>query len=71
MRTSKLRLARLAIGLSQGELGKICGCSRALISMIENGYASPRPATAGRIAEAVGLSGETLFEDVDGKDDSE
>lgn len=64
MKTSKLRIIRTALGLSQSELGRISGCSRALISMIENGYASPRPATAARIAEAVGLSDGSLFEDI-------
>jgi len=70
MRTAKLRMARLALGLSQSELAKMSGCSRALISMIENGYVLPRPALAARIAEAVGFSDATLFEQsrTDGED---
>lgn len=63
MQASRLRLARVALSLSQDELATRSGCSRALISMIENGYVVPRPATAARIAEALGLSDTTLFED--------
>jgi len=70
MKTAKLRMARLALGLSQSELAENAGCSRALISMIENGYVLPRPAMAARIAEAVGLSEDALFEQsrADGED---
>jgi len=71
MKALNLKLARVARGLSQTALAKKAGCSRALISMFENGYAVPRPAVGARIARALGLSEDALFErsQADGEDD--
>jgi transcriptional regulator with XRE-family HTH domain len=49
----ELRTARLARGMSQGDLAVIAGVSRGTVKAIEGGKASPREETVAAIAEAL------------------
>jgi transcriptional regulator with XRE-family HTH domain len=54
-RLSPLRYARLARGLSQRELEQLAGLPATVISHLEGGRRTPDPATAARIAMALGV----------------
>lgn len=62
----RMRSERGRLGLTQGELAKKAGVSKAAISNIETGHLIPWPKQAERIAAALGWEGETsaLFEEV-------
>lgn len=51
----RVREARMRLGLSQGELSRISGYDRAVISRIESGRVSPNLRTLDRIADALGV----------------
>jgi molybdate-binding protein/transcriptional regulator with XRE-family HTH domain len=57
----RLRLARLAAGLSQGQLAQACGVSRQALAGAETGAWSPSLAVALRLAEALGTTVDQLF----------
>jgi len=48
--------------LTQVQLALAAGCSQSIISRVESGIATPRADVAIRIARALGLSVEQLFE---------
>ncbi|MHB1499684.1 MAG: substrate-binding domain-containing protein [Candidatus Dormibacteria bacterium] len=57
----RLRLARLAKGMSQGELAAACGISRQAVAGMEAGSWSPSLSVALRLAVALQRSAEQLF----------
>lgn len=60
----KIRIARAAKRISQGELAQMVGCSRVSIMKIENGYTkNMKVKTAMAIADALGISLEFLLYD--------
>ena len=56
-----VKIHREEKGLSQTELGKLCGVSRQTISSIERGDYHPSVVLALRIAQIFNLSVENLF----------
>lgn len=52
----RIRAARKAKGLSQGELARLVGCSDCLISHIERGYSGLPRERREAFADALGLS---------------
>lgn len=52
----KLREARLAIGLNQGQFATLLGIDRNTVNRIERGRGAPRIATLAAWAQACGLS---------------
>ena len=58
---NELRVLRLDAGWSQAELGRRSGLSRAEISAIETGRLVPSTATALALADALGMTVESLF----------
>lgn len=59
---NNLKQAREEMGISQTELGKLCGVSRQTISSIERGDYQPSVALALRIAKIFDKSVEALFQ---------
>ena len=53
---SPIRAARVSLGLSRDELGRILGVSGRTVSYWESGRKLPMPGKAGAIREALGLS---------------
>jgi ribosome-binding protein aMBF1 (putative translation factor) len=60
MTNTKLRIERLRRGWSQQTLGFHAGVAAADISKIENGWLTPYPAQAERLARVLGLTVEEL-----------
>lgn len=60
---SKLCKARLAVGLTQSELARRAGLTRASYTNIERGHKNLSMATALRIAQILNRSVEELFAD--------
>ena len=56
-----IKARREALGLSQGELAKICGVSRQTINAIENNKYDPTLALAFRLARTLGTTVDGLF----------
>ena len=52
-----IKLARIARGWRQLDLGRAIGTSNVRVGQIELGYAKPRPDELQRIATALGLDG--------------
>ena len=61
---TKLNNYRLKSGLTQAELAKTSGVSRATISSIESGHCNPSVKIALQLASALGVSVEQLFGDL-------
>lgn len=59
----KVKAARLRQGWNQSHLGFVTRRTQSEISKIENGWLVPSPAAAARLAEALGLRPEELYED--------
>lgn len=60
---TRLRQRRVALDLTLDRLADRAGVSRAMISRIERGEASPTAALLGRLANALGLTLSVLFAD--------
>lgn len=58
-----LEMKRRILGLNQAELGKLAGISQQAIARYENGYCSPRPPVAKRLAKVLGCEWWELYED--------
>ncbi|WP_298042651.1 helix-turn-helix transcriptional regulator [uncultured Clostridium sp.] len=58
---NNLKIARIAAGLSQEDLGKIIGYTRVTISKIETGKSIPSGQTMLKIAKAIGIPVEEIF----------
>lgn len=58
---NKLKIARIAAGLSQDDLGKRIGYTRVTISNIETGKSIPSGQTMLKIAKAIGIPVEEIF----------
>lgn len=56
-----IRAYRKNQGLTQNELGKLCGMTGGAISGYENGVTLPKRRTVERIAQALGISAERLI----------
>lgn len=56
---------RRNMGLNQAELGKLAGISQQAIARYENGYCTPRPPVAKRLARILGCDWWELYEDND------
>jgi len=61
----RIRAARKARGMTQGELGKKTKLDQAYISRLENGTAEGSPAQILAIARAIGLSVAELYDETD------
>ena len=59
----KMRSARQAKGLSQGELSKLVGVSRQTVNMVESGEYNPTLGLCIKICEALGCTLNDLFWD--------
>jgi transcriptional regulator with XRE-family HTH domain len=63
----KVKRLRRGSGLTQVQLAEKSGVSQGTIAQVENGeVAQPRPSTIVRLAEALGVSGMDLLDDVEG-----
>jgi len=51
-----LKRIRVGKGISQGDIVKVTGIDKAMISNIENGKTNPTLATIAKIAKAIGVS---------------
>ncbi|ACX51293.1 transcriptional regulator, XRE family [Ammonifex degensii KC4] len=60
---SSLRKARLRAGLTQSEVARLVGLTRASYTNIERGHKNPSVVTALRIAQVLNRSVEELFSD--------
>jgi transcriptional regulator with XRE-family HTH domain len=58
---TRVRVHRIALGISQRELSRRTGLSRETVARIERGQGSPTIATAQRIADQLGVSIGLLF----------
>lgn len=56
----KLKAARLAAGLTQGQLAEKVGCQQRDVSRWENGSREPLASTLKKLAQAIGCSMEDL-----------
>lgn len=66
---TRIRAARAHAGLSQTDLGRICGYSQSAISRIELDEASPTPAEMRTIARALGIKTGLLIDAGESEDD--
>src|SRR5215207_6795080 len=62
-----LRELRERAALSQGELASEAGISKNAVGQLERGEFNPRPATVRRLAEALGVRPDKLWESTDPK----
>ncbi len=53
--------ARAKKGMTQSRLAAAAGLSASLISCYENGHTTPRPTTAYKLADALGVSKQSLY----------
>ncbi len=60
-----VRERRLVAGLSQGELGKMCGLDSTAVNHYEAGRRSPGILTAARFARALNTTIDSLVKDMD------
>ncbi|WP_195985882.1 helix-turn-helix transcriptional regulator [Clostridium sp. D33t1_170424_F3] len=60
----RLKNYREQAGLSQEELAELAGCHRTYIGQIENAKKNPSIENIGKIARALNISLETLFENI-------
>ena len=60
---NNLREIRKRKELSQLKLGQLTGIQPSEISRVENGWLTPYPSWRTRLAEALGVSEDTLFPD--------
>jgi transcriptional regulator with XRE-family HTH domain len=58
----KIRRIRLVRGLTQTQLGKLCGMADSQVGTYERDEAKARPETLKRIADALGVSVDDLRE---------
>lgn len=58
---NEIKALREQLGLSQGELAKVCGVSRQTINAIENNKYDPTLALAFRLARTLGTTVDGLF----------
>lgn len=58
---NEIKALREALGLSQGELAKVCGVSRQTINAIENNKYDPTLALSFRLARTLGTTVDRLF----------
>ena len=70
-RAEAIRQARILNRLNQVGLAKLAGVSYSLISLIESGKRGCSPKTAGKIADALGLPMNALFEVVRDNDNGD
>lgn len=61
----RLTLERRRRGISQTRLAAMTGIAPQDISALENGWKRPYPGWKKRIARALGVDGDALFEEVD------
>jgi len=59
----RIRRLRLGQRLTLEQVAQACGCTRSLLSKIENGRSTPPLATLMRIAQALGVQPGSLLED--------
>ena len=59
---NQIKARRKALGLSQEELAKRCGVSRQTVNAIENNKYDPTLALAFRLAQALRLTVDALFQ---------
>lgn len=57
-----LQLERERRGLTQARLAKLAGIGRSVINKIENGISEPQPKTLQKIARALNIPEEMIFE---------
>lgn len=57
---SKVKILREAKGLSQGELGRLCGVGRQQVSLVERGGVNPSVPLLTRLAEILEVQVDTL-----------
>jgi putative transcriptional regulator len=62
---NRLRQERARLNLTQAELAALVGVSRKTINTVENGVFTPSTTLALRLARALGVSVESLFQLVD------
>jgi putative transcriptional regulator len=62
---NRLRQERARLNLTQAELASLVGVSRKTINTVENGVFIPSTTLALRLARALGVSVESLFQLVD------
>lgn len=60
-RASRIRIERMKLGLTLEELGEKVGVTKSSLSALENGKSAPRPRTAKRLCDVLGLEYEELF----------
>jgi len=58
---TKIGVLRKENGLSQTEMGRLIGCTKQMLSQIENGTTLPGVNTLGRIAELFDVGVDTFF----------
>lgn len=63
---SALAAERERKGLTQAALARACGLDRSHVSLIERGRREPRIGTVARLAGALGVSWERIYEMYDG-----
>jgi predicted transcriptional regulator len=59
----QLRMARAALGWSQGELARRAGVSRTTVADLERGHGEPRLATMRRLVAALEQAGAEIGDD--------
>ena len=62
MKNLEIKKRRVALGLTQTDLAKKCGCSRQHIGLIENNLANPALSTCLLICDALGCTLNDLWE---------
>jgi transcriptional regulator with XRE-family HTH domain len=60
-KTNRIRIERMRRGLTLEELGEKVGITKSSMSALENGKSAPRPSTAKKLCDVLGLEYETLF----------
>ena len=57
----RIRYARIMRGLTQKDLGKLCGMADSQIGVYERDESNPRPGSLKRVAEALGVPASDLL----------
>jgi transcriptional regulator with XRE-family HTH domain len=57
----KMRISRVLLGISQDELGRLCGVDQGRISRIERGYCSPTSKERQALSQVLKIPVEELF----------
>ena len=65
----KIRRSRLLLDMDQWSLGEAIGKSASWVSLLEQGRVKPDPATAAKLAEALGIDPVELQDTLEGVED--